>query len=750
MQDILTPNDAEVACKALLLEITDSTEMANALEDALEGERDLKSALKHLGIISYHCHKNVPPPFLAEVARASKVSRQAQVSAERDAQEWRAQATEWEAKYRREKEAYEELLLRTQRQNSKCELLSTLSLPRRRRHTIPPATPCTAIGEEESNGGIDTNRRVPLARADTRTINMSSLASTLGACVLLGQASMRGIPLDDGPARTFAGRDSELDEHATVSLADDGRSGVGATAAAAVSVALAQSWAAVAGGKSSCLPDPNIALQPGKARFKLVAAVPRPMRKETSSNAKKRESLLGSSPGPGSIANGALDNGDAGTLPPSPSHGSLISSDTALALESLDDPRVMDDTQEATWRASGSHLKLQWLSAPTTVLVVFKPTEEVLEATAGAVAWLLRHGISVIVEPPAYEQVKKTTRELLLSAQRELGAGQTLAERQDSTGSTVFGPAPILSDQCHQIAEEEIAQRTALAEGADDIDDLLHQLLRTWDPDTECGCSDVIPSSIASQLDLVLTVGGDGTVLWACALLGHGAVPPIVPLAMGSLGFMTPFPLSRMDAVLARVTSVAHSFPLMLRHRLQCRIVRRGESVADLGDLRAAPCGEDVLVLNEVVIDRGMTASLANLQCFVDRNFVTTIQGDGLIVSTPTGSTAYNLAAGGSMVHPSVPCILFTPICPHTLSSRPLVFPEHVTLRVKVPADSRAEAYCSFDGKGRQVLHPGDSVLIYLAQWPVPMVCNLDSSHDWFLSVREGLHWNRRVAQKPM
>jgi len=118
-------------------------------------------------------------------------------------------------------------------------------------------------------------------------------------------------------------------------------------------------------------------------------------------------------------------------------------------------------------------------------------------------------------------------------------------------------------------------------------------------------------------------------------------------------------------------------------------------------------------------------------------------------VSTPTGSTAYNLAAGGSMVHPSVPCVLFTPICPHTLSSRPLVFPEHVTLRVKVPVDSRGEAYCSFDGKARRVLRPGDSVLIHLSQWPVPMVCNLDASHDWFLSVREGLDWNRRQAQKP-
>ena len=89
-----------------------------------------------------------------------------------------------------------------------------------------------------------------------------------------------------------------------------------------------------------------------------------------------------------------------------------------------------------------------------------------------------------------------------------------------------------------------------------------------------------------------------------------------------------------------------------------------------------------------------------------------------MIVSTPSGSTAYNLAAGGSMVHPSVQALLLTPICPHSLSFRPIILPHYVTLRLEVPTDSRSETYCSFDGKGRQLLGPGDvlevGIYIYL------------------------------------
>ncbi|RLN00980.1 hypothetical protein C2845_PM06G23100 [Panicum miliaceum] len=117
-----------------------------------------------------------------------------------------------------------------------------------------------------------------------------------------------------------------------------------------------------------------------------------------------------------------------------------------------------------------------------------------------------------------------------------------------------------------------------------------------------------------------------------------------------------------------------------------------------------------------------------------------TNSGDGLIISTTSGSTAYSLAAGGSMVHPQVPGILFTPICPHSLSFRPLILPEYVTLRVQVPCNSRGQAWASFDGKGRIQLGPGDVLICSISPWPVPTVCLVDSTTDFLRSIHEGLH----------
>lgn len=489
------------------------------------------------------------------------------------------------------------------------------------------------IGVEHADGGKDYRLDIP---------------GSLGLCALI--AHMRGKK----PYNAGSATEEEEAHHATVSFADDGSAGVGAAAAAAVSIALAKSWASVPSQRESMY-------SMGKARYKLVAAVPK--------NTRFAKPARTDSP---------FREGDK---------ISASESEDRIPFDS------MDDHKEAEWVACGSHLKLQWLSSPKNILVIFKPSEEVFETAIDAIVWLLKGKFCVYVEPNVFGGIIECLK----------GNG----------------------------VEQEVPG------------------LKTWHVD-ECGCSSVITEQIAEILDLVVTIGGDGTVLWACSVMGTmSSVPPIVPIAMGSLGFMTPFPRTRMTRTLERITSPLHPFPIMLRHRLQCRIMRgNGSSDADLGQYNRVPCGEDVLVLNEIVIDRGMAACLTNLECYVDSNFMTNIQGDGLIVSTPTGSTAYNLAAGGSMVHPAVPCILFTPICPHSLSARPLVFPEHVSLRLKVPLNSRGTLYCSFDGKARQPLHPGDSVFVHLSQFPVPMVCNLDASHDWFMSVRDGLHWNRRNVQK--
>ncbi|KAL8129355.1 hypothetical protein V2J09_018510 [Rumex salicifolius] len=248
--------------------------------------------------------------------------------------------------------------------------------------------------------------------------------------------------------------------------------------------------------------------------------------------------------------------------------------------------------------------------------------------------------------------------------------------------------------------------------------------VQTWKDEEEI-------AFLHTKVDLLVTLGGDGTVLWAASLF-KGPIPPIVPFSLGSLDSENY--KESLDSILQGPMSIT------LRHRLQCHVIR--DAATDEFETE-----EPMLVLNEVTIDRGISSFLTNLECYCDNSFVTTVQGDGLILSTTSGSTAYSLAAGGSMVHPQVPGILFTPICPHSLSFRPLILPEHVTLRVQIPFNSRSPAWASFDGKGRKKLEPGDALLCSMAPWPVPTACQTDSTNDFLHSIHEGLHWNLRKTQ---
>ncbi|KAJ4887048.1 NAD(H) kinase 1 [Raphanus sativus] len=271
--------------------------------------------------------------------------------------------------------------------------------------------------------------------------------------------------------------------------------------------------------------------------------------------------------------------------------------------------------------------------------------------------------------------------------------------------------------------------------------------VKTWKDDEEI-------SLLQPKVDLVITLGGDGTVLWAASRFKK-SVPPIVPFAMGSLGFMTPFHSKQYQNCLEKLLKGPIS--LTLRHRLQCHIEKAAKpdsekeaAKPDSETETAKPDSDKVehtLVLNEVTIDRGQSSYLTNLECYCDDSFVTCVQGDGLILSTTTGSTAYSLAAGGSMVHPQVPGILFTPICPHSLSFRPLILPDHVLVKVKVPANSRGSAWVSFDGKDRKELKSGDTLVCSMSQYPVSTACQDESIKDFLRSIHDGLNWNLRKTQ---
>jgi len=241
------------------------------------------------------------------------------------------------------------------------------------------------------------------------------------------------------------------------------------------------------------------------------------------------------------------------------------------------------------------------------------------------------------------------------------------------------------------------------------------------------------PATLHEVVDLVVCLGGDGLILHVSTLF-RGPVPPVLSFNLGSLGFLTPFDFKDFRHNMANV--FRGQCLLSLRMRLTCSVLRAGVVVKEFD------------VLNEVVVDRGASPYLSNLDCFCDGKLITTVQADGIIMSTPTGSTAYSMSAGGSMVHPSVPAILFTPICPHSLSFRPIVFPDAALLRIDVAADSRSTAWASFDGKYRQQLRRGDGLMVQMSMFPVPTVNAEDDTSDWFASLDRAFNFNSRAKQK--
>ncbi|CAE6474216.1 unnamed protein product [Rhizoctonia solani] len=289
--------------------------------------------------------------------------------------------------------------------------------------------------------------------------------------------------------------------------------------------------------------------------------------------------------------------------------------------------------------------------------------------------------------------------------------------------------------------------------------------------------------------DFVVTLGGDGTVLFASWLFQR-IVPPILPFALGSLGFLTNFDFADYKAVMDG--AIDNGIRVNLRMRFSCTVyrsvnpgecrsrkaVKRAEtgeilmkSLEKGGGWEALEAGyggsghtaggrdkeimclttrpvETFEVLNDLVIDRGPSPYVSMLELFGDEHHMTTVQGDGLTVSTPTGSTAYSLSAGGSLVHPEIPAILITPICPHTLSFRPMLLPDSMELRVCVPYNSRSTAWASFDGRGRVELKPGDHIKVTASKYPFPTVCNDKQSTDWFHSISRTFKWNERERQK--
>ena len=235
--------------------------------------------------------------------------------------------------------------------------------------------------------------------------------------------------------------------------------------------------------------------------------------------------------------------------------------------------------------------------------------------------------------------------------------------------------------------------------------------------------------ALVGQVDMVLVLGGDGTLLsMADCIAVAGASIPILGVNFGSLGFLTEVTLPELYPSLeAALSGTAHVEERMM---LRSTALRTGRPVGDH------------ITLNDVVITKAARSRMIDLLVSVGDEFVTRVKADGLIVATPTGSTAYNLASGGPIVQPNVDAVILTPIAPHTLTNRPIVIPASSVVRVQPLMDSRDEVFVTFDGQAGFQLQDGDEIRVCRADHPLRLI--RPSTRSYFEVLRQKLKWGER------
>lgn len=232
--------------------------------------------------------------------------------------------------------------------------------------------------------------------------------------------------------------------------------------------------------------------------------------------------------------------------------------------------------------------------------------------------------------------------------------------------------------------------------------------------------------NVPDEVDMVLVLGGDGTLLSAARLL-EGKDQPILGINLGSLGFLTELGLDELYGSLERV--LAGEYTIEHRVRLEASLHREGKEIGHYQ------------VLNDVVINKGALARIIDLEVYVDDKKVTNFQADGLIVSTPTGSTAYSLAAGGPIIEPTLDVIVVSPICPHTLTNRPLVISGDSRIDLCLQSDSGA-VFLTLDGQEGTRLNQGDNVRVRASGNKVNLIRTGVRTFYDVLSAK--LHWGHR------
>jgi NAD+ kinase len=228
---------------------------------------------------------------------------------------------------------------------------------------------------------------------------------------------------------------------------------------------------------------------------------------------------------------------------------------------------------------------------------------------------------------------------------------------------------------------------------------------------------------ISQQADLLIVLGGDGTLL-SVAQAAHPYNIPILAVNLGSLGFLAEISIDELYPTLENI--LAGKFEIENRMLLNACIWRNGEKV------------EDHNVLNDVVINKGAVARVINLQVLVNGQYMTSYRADGLIIATPTGSTAYSLSAGGPIIHPSMHTLVLSPICPFTLTNRSILIPDQSIIQVKLAAEYD-DVRVTLDGQEGYDMRAGDILKIKKTKTSLQLIRG--PNKNYYQILRDKLHW---------
>jgi len=231
---------------------------------------------------------------------------------------------------------------------------------------------------------------------------------------------------------------------------------------------------------------------------------------------------------------------------------------------------------------------------------------------------------------------------------------------------------------------------------------------------------------VGEGADVIVVLGGDGTLL-SVSRHGKGSEVPIIGVNLGSLGFLTETSIEEFATTLDKV--LKDDFSISRRIMLDVRVMRAGDPIFD------------ITILNDAVITKDALARIIDIETYVNEEYLTTYKADGLIVSTPTGSTGYSMAAGGPLIYPSLTNLIVTPICPHTLTNRPIILPESVVIRA-VLKSMNEKVILTLDGQVGFPLEYADEVTVRKSNHFVHLVKSL--SRGYFEILRTKLKWGER------